>query len=80
MDKTFSLYDRLIYKSNRSGGAKNWVGNLRWYVSEKNKGCFSFCCISALSCMSHEEHIKKGMKKTLFTICTDQEKKSSFGI
>ncbi len=74
MDKTFSLYDRLIYKTNRSGGARNWVGNLRWYVSEKNKGCFSFCCISALSCMSHEEHIKKGMKKTLFTICTDQEK------
>ena len=74
MDKAINLYNRLTYKTNQSGGPRNWVGNLRWYVAEKQKGCFSFLCISALPNMTHQDYIANGTKRKLFTVHVDEEK------
>ena len=48
------FYDRLVYKTHQSGGKYNWLGNLRWYVTENEIGRFSFRCISALKDMTHD--------------------------
>lgn len=63
-----SLYDRLTYEAERMGGEYNWLGNLRWYVSEEKAGYFSFRCISDLPGMTHEECTAIQMTKRLFEV------------
>ncbi len=63
-----SLYNKLKYVRTESGGDRNWVGNLRWYVAEEELGLFSFSCISNLHSSTHEEDLKNIMVKRLFQI------------
>ena len=69
-----SLYDKLRYTTPKSGGEYNWLGNLRWYVSEESAGKFSFRCISNLPEMTHKENISINMTKKLFEVQTEGEK------
>ena len=63
-----SLYERLKYAKKESDGLYNWLGNLRWYVTENESGRFSFRCISALKDMTHEECVAINTTKELFAI------------
>lgn len=63
-----SSYDKLRYVRSESGGKRNWLGNLRWYVAEEKEGFFSFECISNLHCSTHEEDLANRMRKQLFQL------------
>lgn len=61
-------YDRLKYSNTKANDPYNWIGNLRWYMTEEKEGTFSFRCISCLPNMSHEESVAINMTKRLFEI------------
>lgn len=63
-----NLYERLKYVKEESDGLYNWLGNLRWYVTENESGRFSFRCISALESMTHEDCVAINTTKELFAI------------
>lgn len=60
-----NLYNRLQHTTTESGGAYQWLGNLRWYVTEQEKESFSFRCITALESMTHQDRRAVNMTKEL---------------